>query len=148
MGGGKRHLGGAYLHFILSPKEVQTSPFVHISLKCCYLRNTSSASPVIASYWHLRVCRSINHILFWGENKVEICSTKVTFFVPHYGRISILHVKMQLRGGFCYSTCWLMWVCWLRFHVWVLCSLWAQNNWSWIEFSKCTQDLRYIFRSF
>ena len=30
--------------------------------------------------------------LFWGENKVEICSIKVAFSTPHYGRIPILDV--------------------------------------------------------
>ena len=58
----KSHFGGAYLHFILSPKEVKISLFAYISLKCYCLLNTTSRSPVIVSYWPLRVCKSINHI--------------------------------------------------------------------------------------
>ena len=60
-GGGNNHLGGAYLHFILSPKEMKTSAFFQISRNCCCLRITTSGSPVIASYWPLKVCTSINH---------------------------------------------------------------------------------------
>ena len=36
-GGIKSHLGGAYLHFILSPKEVKTSAFFQISQNYCCL---------------------------------------------------------------------------------------------------------------
>ena len=45
----------------LMKQEVQLA-FVHISQKCWCLRNTTLGSLVIASYWPLRVCRSINHI--------------------------------------------------------------------------------------
>ena len=58
----KNHLGGAYLHFILSPKLVRTSAFYQISRNCCCLQNTTSGSQCIASYWPFRVCRSIKHI--------------------------------------------------------------------------------------
>ena len=75
----KSHLGGTYLHFILSPKEVTTSAFVHISLICCCLKDTTSGSLVIASYWPHRVCRSINHISL--PNSTTLC---LTFWNTHY----------------------------------------------------------------
>ena len=62
MGDGKSHLGGAYLHLILSTKEVKTFVFVHISQKCCCLQNTTSGSLVFALYWPLKVCRIIYHM--------------------------------------------------------------------------------------
>ena len=77
-GGRKRHLGGAYLHFLLSPKEVKASTFVHISLKCSCLWNTTSTSQIIASYWHLRVCKSINHVSL--TNSSAFC---LTFWDTH-----------------------------------------------------------------
>ena len=46
------------------PKEVKTSAFFQISRKCYCLQNTTSSSQIIASYWPIRVCRSINHMSF------------------------------------------------------------------------------------
>ena len=75
-GGGKSHLGGAYLHFILSPKEMKTSTFFQISLNCCCLRIKTSGSPIIASYWPLKVCTSINHTSL--TKSTAFCLTIVT----------------------------------------------------------------------
>ena len=77
-GGGKSHLDGAYVHFILSPKEVKTSAFFQISRNFCCLRITTSGSPVIASYWPLRVRKRINHISF--TNSTAFC---LTFWNTH-----------------------------------------------------------------
>ena len=48
--------------YSLPKRGEDLSAFVHVSLKCCCLRNTTSDSPFIVSYWPLRVSISINHI--------------------------------------------------------------------------------------
>ena len=67
---------------IKSPHEgcskTKTSTFFQISLNCCCLRITTSGSPAIASYWPLKVCKSINHtsltnstafcLIFWNTH--------------------------------------------------------------------------------
>ena len=40
--------------------------------------------------------------LFWGQNKMEICSTKMVFYAPC--------LEKTMHEGFHYYSCWVMWI--------------------------------------
>ena len=69
------------------------------TLRGQYEAITSEPEVVFSKQDHFReIWKKVEVFTSFGE----ICSTKMAFFAPRHG--------MTPHEGFCYSTCWLMWV--------------------------------------